>query len=273
MIDIYRIKFPKERLQDLTAEERSLFFSIGYAANQIAIFKKLTVFATNVSSESQVRAIVEGAQSQILVRHLVGVVTEAWELIDKRFLNKPIGNEYRSSRLGPMGLTSIAALQKQFGSSNILNNIRNQYAFHHPYNAEVETAFATAAANPEFDDEWNWYLAKENINCFYFISDMIVVHGMLKAIGEEDLIDAQKKMHEQLNVASDEIIRFAQAFFDALLTKYFSPEIIAEVVEKVSNAPVAFDVNLPFYVEPPDESRLTPEGTLKPPAAGISSRQ
>jgi hypothetical protein len=273
MIDIYRIKFPKERLQDLTAEERSLFFLLGYAANQIAIFKKLTVFATNVSSGSQVRAIVEGAQSQILVRHLVGVVAEAWELIDKRFLNKPIGNEYRSSRLGPMGLTSIAALQKQFGSSNILNNIRNQYAFHHPYNAEVETAFATAAANPEFDEEWNWYLAKENINCFYFISDMIVVHGLLKAIGEDDLIDAQKKMHEQLNVAADEIIRFAQAFFDALLTKYFSPEIITEVVEKISDAPVAFDVNLPFYVEPPDESRLTPEGTLKPPAAGISSRQ
>lgn len=39
-------------------------------------------------------------------------------------------------------------------------------------NAEVDTAFATAAASPKFDDEWNWYLAKENINCFYFISDV-----------------------------------------------------------------------------------------------------
>jgi hypothetical protein len=171
-----------------------------------------------------------------------------------------------------MDLTSIAALQKQFGYSNILNNLRNQYAFHHPYNAEVETAFATAAGNSEFDVEWNWYLTKENINCLYFISDMIVVHGMLNAIGEEDLIGAQKKMHEQLNVAAEELIRFAQDFFDAPLTKYFSPEIIAEVVEKISDAPVAFAVNLPFYVEPPDESRLTPEGTLKPPVAGTSSR-
>jgi hypothetical protein len=270
MIDICRIKFTKEQLQELTTEERSLFFLLGYAANQIAIFKKLTVFATNITSGSQVRAIVEGAQSQILVRHLVGVVTEAWELIDKRFLNKPIGREYRSSRLGPMGIASIAALQNQFGSSNILNNVRNQYAFHHPYNAEVETAFAMAATNPDFDDEWNWYLTKENINCFYFISDLVIVHGMLKAIGEDDLVESQKKMHEQLNVASDEIIRFAQAFFDALLAKYFSPAIIAEVVEKVSDAPVAFDVNLPFYVEPPDESLLTPEGTLKRPCAGSS---
>lgn len=112
MIDIYRIKFPKERLQELTTEERSLFFLLGYAANQIAIFKKLTVFATNIDSEPKVRSMVEGAQSQILVRHLVGVVAETWELIDKRFLNKPIGREYRSSRLGPMGLVSIATLQK-----------------------------------------------------------------------------------------------------------------------------------------------------------------
>ena len=263
MIDIYRIKFPKELLAELTSEERSLFFLLGYAANQIAIFKKLTVFATNIDSKLQVRSRVEAAQSQILVRHLVGIVAEAWELIDKRCLNKPIGKEYRSSRLGAMGLSSIEALQKQFGSSNILNNIRNQYAFHHPYNAEVDTAFATALANPEFDDEWNWYLAKENINCFYFISDMVVVHGILKAIGEDDLVEAQKKMHAQLNVASEEIIRFAQAFFDALLTKCFSPEIIAECVEKVSDAPVAFDVDLPFYVEPPSDDRLTADGFLK----------
>ncbi|WP_316228698.1 hypothetical protein [Bradyrhizobium sp. SZCCHNR1045] len=263
MIEIYRIKFPKERLHELTIEERSLFFLLGYAANQIAIFKKLTVFATNIDSEARARSMVEGAQSQILVRHLVGVVAEAWELIDKRFLRKPIGNEYRLSRLGPMGKTSIANLQKHFGSSNILNKIRNQYAFHHPYNAEVDTAFAAAAATPEFDDEWNWYLAKENINCFYFISDVVVVHGILKAIGEDDLIVAQQKLHRELNTASEEIIRFTSAFFDALLHKYFAPEIVAEVVERVTDAPIAFDVHLPFYVEPPDESQLTPEGTLK----------
>ena len=264
MIDIFRIKFPKERLAEFTAEERSLFFRSGYAANQIVVFKKLTVFANNVDSEPQVRSRVEGAQTQILVRHLVGVVTEAWELIEKRFLNKPIGKEYRSSRLGPLGLESIAKLQKHFGGSNVLNNIRNQYAFHHPYNSEVETAFVTAAANPEFDDEWNWYLARENINCFYFISDMVVVHGMLKAIGEDDILEAQRKMHAELNLVSDEIIRLASAFFDALMTKYFSPEVFAEVIEKVSDAPIAFDVQLPFYVEPPNEDRLTKEGSLKP---------
>jgi hypothetical protein len=127
----------------------------------------------------------------------------------------------------------------------------------------METAFATATANPEFDDEWNWYLAQENINCFYFISDVVVVHGMLKAIGEPDLVEAQKKMHRELNLVSDQIIRFASAFFDALLAKYFAPEIIAEVVEKISDAPIALDVDLPFYVEPPSDDRLAKDGFIK----------
>lgn len=117
MIDIFRIKFPKERLAELSEEERSLFFLLGYAANQIAVFKKITVFATNIDSEQHVRSRVEAAQTQILVRHFVGVETEAWELIDKGFLNKQVGKEYKLSRLGPMGLDAIAKLQRHFGSS------------------------------------------------------------------------------------------------------------------------------------------------------------
>jgi hypothetical protein len=118
------------------------------------------------------------------------------------------------------------------------------------------------ASSSDFDEEWNWYLAQENINCFYFISDVVVVHSMLQAFGD-DLIEVQKKMHRELNLVADELIQFASQFFDALLRKYFSPEIIAEVVEKIEGAPVALDVQLPFYVEPPSDDRLTEDGFIK----------
>jgi hypothetical protein len=76
LIDIYRIKFQKERLREFSSEERSLFILLGYAANQIAVFKKIIVFATNHSSEDRpLQSLVEGAQTQILVRHFVGVVS------------------------------------------------------------------------------------------------------------------------------------------------------------------------------------------------------
>src|SRR4051794_33013123 len=91
MIDIYRIKFSKEKLREFTAEERSLFFLLGYAANQIAVFKKLVVFGTNHTSDDRhVQAMVEGAQTQIIVRQFVDIVSEAWELVNRRFIQRPV---------------------------------------------------------------------------------------------------------------------------------------------------------------------------------------
>jgi hypothetical protein len=165
---------------------------LGYAANQIAVFKKLVVFATNHSHDDRrVQSFVEGAQTQILVRHFIGVVSEAWEPVNKRFIQKPVGREYQA-RLHPSGKEALSKLKTHFGGSNILNTVRNQFAFHHPYDAEVDAGFELAAASPEFDDEWNWYLANENINTFYFVSDVVVVHGMLNAIGEKDACGAEE---------------------------------------------------------------------------------
>lgn len=259
MIDIYRINFPKEKLRELSPEERSLLFLLGYAANQLVIFKKLVVFSSNKTPEEYVHQHVSGAQTQILVRHMIGVVSEAWELINRRFIQKGVGREYQSL-LSSRGMDALSKLKSHFGSSNVLNKIRNNFAFHHPYEAEVDAAFNAACKSEDFAHDWNWNLAKENINCFYFISDLVVVHGMLLSIGEADLVDAQIKMLAELNLVFDEFIAFTSSFFDALLTKYFAPEIIAEVCAKIDDAPVAFDVDIPFYIEPPSEEDMVAEG-------------
>lgn len=257
MIDIFRIRFPKEKLRALSSEERSLFFLLGYAANQIAVFRKIVVFATNKTPEEYVDQHVTGAQTQILVRHMVGVVCEAWELINKRFIQKPVGREYQDL-LNQAGKDALAKLKSHFGGYNLLSKIRNNFAFHHPYDADVDAGFELAAATKDFDNDWNWYLSKENINCFYFISDIVVIHGILNAGGETDLIVAQKKMHEELNYVYDLFVQFATAFFDAILTKHFSPEIIAELCTKIDDAPSAFDISIPFYIEPPKEGEKDP---------------
>jgi hypothetical protein len=46
--------------------------------------------------------------------------------------------------------------------------------------------------------------------------------------------------------------------FNAVLRKYFSPKILAEVCEKIDHAPSAFDVWVPFYIEPPKEGEEDP---------------
>ena len=160
-----------------------------------------------------------------------------------------MGKEYQA-HLGSQGLEALAKLKSHFGGSNILNRLRNNVAFHHPGDADVAAGFELVAATRDFDDEWNWYLAAENTNSFYFVSEIIVAHAALSAIGEADVVEAQKRMLSELNHVSDQFIIFASHCLRAILAKYFAPEIVAEVCEKVADAPDAFEVDLPFYTEP-----------------------
>jgi hypothetical protein len=41
-----------------------------------------------------------------------------------------------------------------------LSKIRNDYAFHHPYDADIEAAADLAGADPASDTFWTWYFSK-----------------------------------------------------------------------------------------------------------------
>jgi hypothetical protein len=61
----------------------------------------------------------------------------------------------------------------------------------------MEKGYARAVVASEFDEDWNWYLSANNINRFYFISDVVVIHAILNLIGKADLIAAQRQMHKR----------------------------------------------------------------------------
>ena len=62
MLKITRIALPKEQLQKLTADERSLFLLLGYASNQINALWKLVIVATNEGTKNPVEEKVAAAQ-------------------------------------------------------------------------------------------------------------------------------------------------------------------------------------------------------------------
>jgi hypothetical protein len=92
----------------MSTEERSLFLLLGYAANQTILLSKLVIFSCNETATG-VEQNLSLSQSQILLRLSVGVLNEAWELIHKRFLSKPLGKEYRSllDEIGTVSLLRI----------------------------------------------------------------------------------------------------------------------------------------------------------------------
>lgn len=141
MIQVYRIPVPKERLRAMPKDERVLLLLLRYAANQLSMLQNLLNFATNRTPEAEVEQHATGVQTQMLVRLMVGALNEAWELVSTRFIQKPLAKDYLG-RLDLAGQQAFNALKHQFGGSNLLNAVRNNYAFHYPRSDEVGAAQA-----------------------------------------------------------------------------------------------------------------------------------
>ena len=77
------------------------------------------------------------------------------------------------------------------------------------------------------------------------------MHGMLKAVGESDLITAQEKIMVEVRSVSENMSQFIMALTAAFWTKHFGSEMTAELYAKITNAPGAFDVWIPFFIEIP----------------------
>jgi hypothetical protein len=253
VIEVLRIPLAKDRLRAIPQEERALFLLLGHAANQINLLFKLVIFSTNKTPADQPEQNISGAQSQILARILIGFLAEAWELIRTQFLESPIGREY-SSKLDQDGQLALTNLKNKFGRSNLFSKLRNEHIFHHPSASDMEAAFQAAVNDPQWDNDWNWFFSVYNYNSFFFLNDIVFMHGLLNAIGETDLIAAHEKIMGEVRPVSENMMTFLMALNAAFWKKHFGQEMTGEVVARIADAPGVFDVWIPFFVEiPPDD--------------------
>lgn len=255
-LKVLRIPIPKDRLTALARDERVLFLLLGYVSNQIAMLQKLVVFSLNTQPVGEPDQYATGVQSEMLVRMLVGAVNEAWRLVESRFISNPIGKQY-SSLLDAGGQQALLALKRQFGSSNLLATIRNNYAFHHPKSDEVEEAFQMVAGDQGLNDGWCFYFSQHGYNTMFFLSDVIIIQGIFRAAGIQDFAEGQRKLIKEVTDAANNLLEFAKAFTKAIWVRHFGSEIICDKVFDVTNAPIIDEVSIPFFVTLPETPPLS----------------
>jgi hypothetical protein len=163
------------------------------------------------------------------VRLTVGALNEAWELVSTRFIQNPMAKDY-VGRLDPAGQQAFAELKRQFGGSNLLNAVRNNYAFHYPRSDEAEDAFEAAFSDKGLDGCWNFYFSQHGFNSLFFLSDLIFVHGIGRKAGEIDLEETQRNLMGEVSRASTHLIEFAKAFVAAAWIKHFG--VISTISEQ-----------------------------------------
>jgi hypothetical protein len=246
-LKIMHIALPKEQLQRLTPDERSLFLLLGYASNQINTLWKLVIVAANEGATDPVEAKVSGAQTQIFVRLLIGIMREALKLIEKRFLGSKLGKEY-VPRLSTEAAGAFDRLKRRFGAPDKFVVIRDNFAFHHPSLDDMEAAFQLAVKSDGDDTDWCMYLNNALLNTFFFVSDFVLVHGMANAMGETDVNEAHRKLLGDIAPIANDLSTFAFGFAEAIFIKYFG-DLTAALVAEIKDAPNIEDLRLPWFVE------------------------
>jgi hypothetical protein len=139
MIQVIRISVPKAKLQALSREERVLWFLLGYVTNQITMLEKLLKFSVNYESAERIEQQAAGIQTQMLLRLMIGVLNEAWNVIVTRFNKSPLNLVYRPL-LDAGGRKALSDLNIQFGdaNTNLITPLRNNHSFHHPKGDDIE---------------------------------------------------------------------------------------------------------------------------------------
>jgi hypothetical protein len=250
MIEIYRIPVSKDQLRLIPRDERNLLLLASHGVNQLSVLRKVLIFSLNYEGGNEIENTLSAGQSQTILRVLFGALAEAWEMVRRPVHQKLIGKEY-VSLIGSDGVAVYENLNKHFGTSSILHNIRNTIAYHYPKAVELDAAFEDALE----DESWAWYPSNTINNSFYLASDMVISTGLLRITGEPDLEKAFKKVMGLVVPVSDDMIEFFLFLMRAIVERHLGEDFLRlRSTTEIANAPNLYEVAIPFFTVRDDDN-------------------
>ena len=131
---IYEFNLTKAGLARLTVSERTLLFLVGHTSNELMVLQKL-IFMMRQPQQvvPHVVNIVETGQILIILRYLIGKVTEAWDLFKARIDGNDRFKAKFLSSISSEAKAALTRLRAEFDNADKespLTSIRNKLAFH-----------------------------------------------------------------------------------------------------------------------------------------------
>jgi hypothetical protein len=243
MITVYKVPISKAQFTAIPRDERALVLVSGHILNQVSVFLKLVRFSTCKDPTDPIEARVSAAQSQIILRCLIGVLVEAWE-----FIRRPVNQKIIGACLNDIGggRAEYDKLKRHFGSSGLLYKLRNNFLYHYPKPDELEHGFDWI---PE-DEEWEWYLSEANTNSFYFSCELVLGYGIMKATDELHHIGAFGIVMQEVHRVADTLPYFLMPLMKAILSKHLGPKVLEpHPGTSIEGAPKLDEFWIPFFAE------------------------
>jgi hypothetical protein len=242
VIHIYGVSVPKAKLASMPAGERQLLLLLGHVENEISTVRRLVAFSLQTSYADPIVDHVAHGRAWVVLRLLIGKVAEGHQVVKKRVQSSPVGRKYQSA-LDPIASAALDRLNKLFGKSSVLNQLRNVHAFHYPDDRQIEDGFASVAEA----ESWEFYLADASGNSFYHASEMVMLYAMLRELGPLDPRDAIPKLASEVMDAAGALSEFLHLFIGTIIQQ--APDLAGDprIVATVANAPALAEVSIPPF--------------------------
>ncbi len=243
MVDVSTFRISKADFQTLPKEERAVVLVSAHILNQIGVLLKLVQFSFGRDPTITVEANASAMQTQILLRFLMAVLSEACVYFEEResLIDKYLPDMHEEGKAAYKMVRAAG-----FDKKGFLRRLRNNYLYHYPNDKNLEKAFKRT---PE-DEPWEWYLASTNTSSAYFSSELVLGNALMRETGEPTDTAAfsvvMTKAKELANTVPDFLMRLIEAIFK----RHLRAGVLKPCARTtISDAPRFGEFWLPFFVE------------------------
>lgn len=233
-------------LNAMASDERVLVVSLAHAANEINVFRKLTLLSSNFDRSSKWQQDAQTCQFLALLRVTTGKLYEAWQLLGTTYFRSKLSIDYKD-KLDSNGQDAIAFLKTYFGrADSLVAKVRNEFAFH--YRSEH---LGTTVVDPDDQQELSLYLSEIPGNILYYFAEHIAGTALLKTVGTPDLRLAVGKLLTEVAEVISQFNTFSQVLISVLIDHALPGTLETLTVDEPLDVdiPSASEVAMPYYVD------------------------
>jgi hypothetical protein len=238
---LLKVDFNRLELDKLQIDEQVFFVQLAHLINELTILQKFVIFSVNiVKSSTGVRRTAQVIQTLFLIRTMAGKLNEGWQMMARSYFGSKLSQAY-DNKLPDAAKNSLEELKKYFSKSNIINEIRNKYAFH--YDNEKIKEVIRYIPN---DYMQTMFISEHSGNCLFAFADTIINNSLLNAVNSADPHQAIDRLFEEIAV---KVCRWFQDFGHGWVEAVCRElEFKSTTDIELQDVPSIGDIGLPYFV-------------------------
>jgi hypothetical protein len=242
---VQRIGFSVEQLRGIPEEERSLIVVLAHALNEVNTLNKLLFFCTQFDQEPRWVANAQAAQALIVARPIAGKLNEAWAALQAGYFGTKLTKTY-GVLLESSATEALDYLKKYFGRKNLLNEVRNNFAFHYSLDHAK-----TSIPDDSSPDDLALFLHETKGNSLYYFAEYLMNKALIDLISPTDPELALGTLLKEMSKVIAQLNEFVQGLLFVVFDRYIGEEVLRQSVQTVELGvvPQSANIHIPFFFD------------------------